>query len=146
MTHGRDHRTSKEDGTARAASPAGRNNHDAQEVCPVNRSDSIREEPTVGELIAAREQTDAGLRLAMPMLFDGLGVDPDPEPIAAEVDEELIGKVAAKVAGFRDEFASELHHLDKHAPRRLYIEAQAMVSECDDFLALVAAHFREVGS
>jgi hypothetical protein len=80
------------------------------------------------------------------MLFDGLGSDPKPEPIAAEVDEALIGRAADKVAGFRDEFAAELHHLRKHAPRRLYIEAQAMVAECDDFLAAVAAHFREVGS
>lgn len=42
---------------------------------------SLRDEPTVDELIAARERADAGNRRAFPMLFDGLGSDlPAPPP------------------------------------------------------------------
>jgi hypothetical protein len=131
MTLGRDNHLNKK-GAPTARNPGRR---ESKGVDPMDPTRTLRDEPTVAELIAAREQTDAGNRS-----------DPKPEPIAAEIDEALIGRAGEKVARFRDEFVSELHHLDKHAPRRLYIEAQAMVSECDDFLATVAAHFREVGS
>jgi hypothetical protein len=119
---------------------------------------SLREEPTIAELIEARERTDAGLRLAMPMFMDGLGPDPEPGrtehlPIAEapmtvvtdegpEVDEELIGRVADRAAEFRHEAFRELRHLDKRAPRRVHIRALALVAECDEFLAAVGEHFR----
>lgn len=117
----------------------------------------------------AAEQLDNGVRLASQQMwdevlrigeaqatpvaeenlavkFDGLGADPKPEPIAAEVDDAAIGRAADKVAAFRDEFAADLHHLRKHAPRRLHIEAKAMVDECDDFLGAVRAYFMEQAS
>lgn len=165
MTFGRDPKSSKRSGTAGDATPAGRNSNEpngGNPMDPAANTNPIPDGTPVDELIARRERRrqieaaelgDNGVGVAMQKMwdevlrFDGLGApDPKPEPIAAEVDEALIGRVGDKVAGFRDEFVRELHHLDKHAPRRLYIEAQAMVSECDDFLATVAAHFREVGS
>jgi hypothetical protein len=106
------------------------------------------------DLIEAREQMDGGLRLAFPSLFDaapepdavrfdGLGADPVPVP---EIDDAAIGRAADKVAAFRTDAARDLHHLDKHAPRRVYLEAQGLVAQCDEFLGAVRVYFSEVGS
>jgi hypothetical protein len=110
-----------------------------------SRRDSVRDEPTVAELIEARERADAGLRLAVPMLFDDtehLSIDAVPVTKVAEVDEELVGRVADRTAEFRDTAVRDLHHLDKHAPRRIYHEAQALIAQCDEFLAAVSDHLR----
>ena|ERR1700742_1866573 len=85
------------------------------------------------EEIDARERVDAGMRLAMPMLFDGLG--PDPEPTLTLVhDQEVIGAAADSLAAARTELARDLKHLDKNAPRHLYFERQALISLIDDQL------------
>lgn len=123
---------------------------------------NIEDGTPVGEIIARRERrrqieaaelADNGVSLAMQKMwdevlhFDGLGApDPEPEPIAAEVDDAAIGRAADKVAELRVEVARELHHLDKHAPRRIYMQAQAVVAECDDFLGEVRAYFMEAQS
>jgi hypothetical protein len=110
-------------------------------------------ETTDEELVDAPERMDGGMRLVVPMLFDGLGPDPMPGetehlPIEdaplekVEVDDELIGRMADSVAEFRDEQFRKLRHLDKHAPRRIHVEAMALVAKCDDFLAVVSEYFR----
>jgi hypothetical protein len=55
-----------------------------------DKEQALPAEPTINELIEARERADAGLRLAMPQLAERLGAgepDPEPEPIAAEAIE-----------------------------------------------------------
>jgi hypothetical protein len=104
------------------------------------------------ELIEARDRMDAGLRLAVPMVFDGLGPDPetgqgehlpiDDAPVTV-VDDEVIGRAASKVAHFRADAAAELKHLDKHAPRRIQVEAAKVVAVLDDFIGAVGEYFRE---
>src|SRR4029077_21048127 len=113
----------------------------------------------VGEIIARREverhidaaeSMDNGHRLAMCMerellrIADAPGTFvPDEDP---EIDWALVGVVAAKVAEWRDEMAARLHHLDKHAPRRVYVEAMALVARHDEFLEAVREGLREVRS
>lgn len=97
-------------------------------------------EATEAELVEAAERADAGLRLAFPMMFDGMGADPVPEPV---IDDTVIGHAADTVAAFRDDAMRELHRLDKHAPRHIHVEALKVVAQCDDFLMAVASYFRD---
>ncbi len=152
--HGRDPESSQKSpraaGTAEGMTQGGNSmgsTHDS-------RSLGLRE-ITDAELIEARERTDAGCRLVLPMLFDGLGPDPEADETerltadavpAIEIDDAVIGRAADKMAEFRAEVGRELHHLGKHAPRRIHIQAQAVVAECDEFLDSVRAHFMEQGS
>jgi hypothetical protein len=111
------------------------------------RTGSLRDEPTIEELVAAREQTDAGNRLAFPMLAERIGGGatdhlPIEDAPVMVVDEELVGRVADKAAEFRHEAFRELRHLDKNAPRRIHVAALALVAECDEFLAVVSDHLR----
>ena len=56
-------------------------------------------EPTIEELVEARERTDAGMRLAFPHLFDRLMPPAAPEPLnaeaAARVGAQLLDAQAA---------------------------------------------------
>jgi hypothetical protein len=109
----------------------------------------------VGEIIARRdterameaaESLDNGHRLARCMEWELLAIADAPVTVVRdgepEVDEALVGRVAARVSEDRDVLVGELHHLDKHAPRRLYIEALALVAQHDEFLDAVREHMR----
>jgi hypothetical protein len=140
------HRTSQN--SARDVEASGRATQGGSSMGSTNHipGGSLRDEPTIEELIEAREQTDAGLRLAFPQLLDStehLPVeDASVTSVPAEIDDAAIGRMADKIGGIRTEAARELRHLDKHAPRRIYTEAQGTLAKCDDFLAAVADHFR----
>jgi hypothetical protein len=156
----------KKKGAPGAATPGRRESNGGNPMDPVH---TISDGTPIGELIArhqeekalavsdadlieARDRMDAGCRLVVPMLFDGLGSDPesgqterlsvDATP-ALEVDDAVIGRAADKVAAFRTDAVRELHHLDKHAPRYIHVEALALVDQCDEFLGAVRAYFRE---
>lgn len=104
---------------------------------------SIRTEPSIADLIEARERADAGHRLAFPMLFDDtehLSIDAVPVTV---VDDGVVGRAATKVALFRADAAAELKHLDKHAPRHIHVEALKVVAVLDDFIGAVGEYFRE---
>jgi hypothetical protein len=143
FAHGREPFTTSQKRAAGAALPT---THDPQEVSPVRSPNTLR--PTSdAELLDAAERMDAGLRLAVPMLFEDterLSVDAVPvtKVPGPEFDDELIGAVGDKVAAFRDEAFRELRHLDKHAPRKVHIRALMMVAEMEAFLSEVADYFR----
>ena len=81
---------------------------------------------------------DAPVTKVAEMDFDGLGAQPEPE-----IDEALVGRVAAQMSEWRDEAFRQLRHLDCNAPRRIHIEALKVVVSIDDFLEAVAEHLRE---
>jgi hypothetical protein len=100
--------------------------------------------------IEAAESRDNGVRLAMCMEWELLAIADAPVTVGAEgepeIDWAVVGRVAARVSEDRDELARQLHHLDKHAPRRVYIEAMALVAQHDEFLDSVRDGLREVQS
>jgi hypothetical protein len=148
----RDSNSSKK-GAAGVATPRRR---DPQEADPMGSTNTTRShrllETTDAELVEAAERMDAGLRLVVPMLFDGLGPDPGSGPTerlsadavpAIRIDDAVIGRAADKMAELRDEAARELRHLDKHAPRHIHVEALAVVAQFDEFLGAVRTYFME---
>jgi hypothetical protein len=102
--------------------------------------------------VEAAEGMDNGHRLMQCMEWELLAIadapvtfvpGEEPEEIdPEEIDDILIGRVAARVSEDRDELARQLHHLDKQAPRRIYREAQALVAQHDDFPDVVREHMR----
>lgn len=110
-------------------------------------------ETTDADLVEAVERTDAGVRLALPHFAEVVGIgrtgrSPIAEaPVAGaeepEIDEVLIGRVAAQMSEWRDEAARELRHLDKNAPRAIYVQAFAVVAHLGDFLDAVREHQKE---
>jgi hypothetical protein len=125
----------------RAAGEATPTTRQPQEVRPVASRNTLRQ-TSDAELIDAAERMDAGLRLAVPQMFDDtelLSIDAVPVTV---VDDEMIGRAAAKVAHFRSDAVAELKHLDKHAPQRIHAEGLILIAQCDEFLVAVADHFR----
>lgn len=82
--------------------------------------------PSEAELIKAREMTDAGIRLAMPWLFDGLGGTHEPEPL----DPDDVTRVADYFETARDELVrGAMKVLDKARDREGASELHLKVGE-----------------
>jgi hypothetical protein len=97
---------------------------------------SLRDEPSIEELIEARDRTDAGLRLALPQLFDD--VEPQKAEAPASIDHETakeIGNDLLEVQGAVSRIALALPlkgHMDIH------LALNGMGNEVDRLLALVS--------
>jgi hypothetical protein len=86
---------------------------------PTNTEDTVRAEPTINELIEARERADAGVRLAMPKLAEQLdlgGGQAEADPAAAEEAAQRTGpdlldvRAALIVAAARFPLSDEALH------------------------------------
>lgn len=101
---------------------------------------SLREEPTIMELIEARERADGGLRLAVPMLFDGLGADPAPVVTVnpPEVDHDTAKLVGGELLDARlaVEGAGKGLPLEGHVD--LHLRFNALINEIDRIGAILA--------
>jgi hypothetical protein len=143
FAHNRGPFRSRKNRTAEAATPAA---HESNGGNPMDPHHTIGDGTPIGELIVRRdseraseaaEAVDNGNRLALCMEWQLLAIAdapvtfvPGEEP--EEIDDILIGRVAARVSEDRDELARQLHHLDK----------QALVAQHDDFLDVVREHMR----
>lgn len=154
FAHGRGPFRTSRKGAAGAALPTAQDNEPKGDATPMDQHRTLQlRETTDAELVEAMERVDAGVRLADPRLAAEVGIGPverlpvgrapltvvpDPEP--EEIDEKLIGRVAAQMSEWRDQAVRDLHHLDKNAPRAIYIEALGVVAHLDDFLDAVREH------
>lgn len=92
-------------------------------------------EPTIDELVEARECTDAGLRLAFPQLFERAAPAPEPD---IEVDTETASKVGADLAEARQKLIDAGMHLDLEGNVDLHLRLNALVNDIDRFGAVLA--------
>jgi hypothetical protein len=95
---------------------------------------SLREEPKVVDLIAYREMVDAGNKLAFPMLFDGMGPDPEPPPLDAE-EVQLIG---GELTDARTELFAAAKVSDRSSSRGLHTRLMKLVDEIDSLTVRLA--------
>jgi hypothetical protein len=94
--------------------------------------------PTDAELVEAAERTDAGLRLAVPMLFDGLGADPEPPPNTREsISPELASLVVARIDDARVKLREAMKLLDGSGDRAAHIGVAEEVERVSALTALL---------
>lgn len=98
---------------------------------------SIGDEPSIQELIEARDRADGGVRLAMPSLFDGLGGAAEREPL----DPEVAAAVVADLATMREEGIAAMKQLDRcrdqDGAADLHVRVGRIVNGIDDLSALL---------
>lgn len=103
----------------------------------MNRPDSIREEPSLAELMEARERADAGIRLAMPQLAERIGIsDPEPE-VPADPGPIFAIKVIDHLREARIEFREALMDADRMGDWALHMELAKRTADLDDFLEVL---------
>lgn len=120
--------------TTGAATPMAR---DTQEAIPVSQDRTLRE-TTDAELVEAAERMDAGLRLAVPMLFDGLGPDPVASPTSAEIDGDIADYVAGELSDAREAVLGAGKGLPLEGNIDLHLRFNSVINEIDRAVSILA--------
>jgi len=92
-------------------------------------------EPTIDQLVDARERTDAGMRLALPHLFERPA--PAPEPVV-EVDAETAQAIGVDLGEAAQKVIHAGMHLGLEEHPDLHLRLNAIVNEINDFGAVLA--------
>lgn len=106
--------------------------------------ESMPAEPTLEELIAARERLDGGFRLAFPQLFDAAPLASEPPP---SLDPAIAALLAKDIAPMREQMLQDMVILDANREQsgagELHLLAATVCATLDEMAAVLR---REVGS